>query len=68
MCRLGATMFSECQDEAGGHGESARLLHLLHLLVICACAVSCLSYICSELLTSTFKDSNHLTQIIRNIL
>lgn len=37
MCRLGATMFSESQEEAGGRGESARLLHLSHLRVICAC-------------------------------
>lgn len=49
MCRLGATMLSECQEEAGGHGESARLSHLLHLRVICAC-VTVVFLSCSELL------------------
>lgn len=69
MCRLGATMFSECREEAGGHGESTRLSHLLHLCVICACVtVVCLSYICSELLTSNnFFNLGHLAQLTSKI-
>lgn len=69
MCRLGATMFSECREEAGGHGESARLSHLLHIRVICACVtVVCLSYIYSELLTSNnLFNLGHFAQLKSNI-
>lgn len=42
MCRLGATMFSEFHEQSGGHGQSARMLHLWHLCVI-------YSYMCALL-------------------
>lgn len=46
-------MLSECQEEAGGHGESARLVaSLAPTCNLCMCTVACLSYNCS-----TFKGS-----------
>lgn len=47
MCQVGATMFSACQEKAGGHGESARLWHL-HAILCTRTVVWC----SSELLTS----------------
>lgn len=41
MWRSGATMFAECQEEAGGHGASAR--HLAPMWNLCRSAAGILS-------------------------